>query len=80
MTLALQVTPESPEGFVLIPGISAATQTNLILSAIVLLFVFLARRGILALVHRHSLRLEMAIAAAYRRSVPGPWGESAIEA
>ncbi|KPJ83044.1 MAG: hypothetical protein AMS19_05750 [Gemmatimonas sp. SG8_23] len=36
----------------MIPGVTPDTQTNLILSALVLILVFVARRGILVLVHR----------------------------
>lgn len=52
MRLPVQVVPEGQDGFTVIPGVSPATQTNLVLSVIVLLLVFLVRRGILALVHR----------------------------
>ena len=39
-------------GFVLIPGLDPETQANLVLSVLVLLVVFFARRGVLAVVHR----------------------------
>lgn len=53
MTLLAQQTPAGPaDGLALIPGISAETQTNLILSFLIVLFVFVARRAVLAVVHR----------------------------
>ena len=52
----MRVLPQEASGardaLALIPGVSPETQTNLILSALVLGLVLLARRGILALVHR----------------------------
>ncbi|MEM7415753.1 MAG: mechanosensitive ion channel family protein [Gemmatimonadota bacterium] len=45
-------TPPVDPGFVLIPGVTAETQTNLILSVVIIFLAFLARRGVLALVNR----------------------------
>jgi small-conductance mechanosensitive channel len=52
MRLMAQVPSGTEEGLTLIPGVTPDTQTNLILSALVLILVFAARRGILVLVHR----------------------------
>jgi small-conductance mechanosensitive channel len=41
-----------PTGFALVPGLSVETQTNLFLSVLVVLLLFFARRGMLALVVR----------------------------
>lgn len=48
-----QVAPGSiPQGLTVIPGVTPDTQTNLILSVLIVLVVFFARRGMLAVVHR----------------------------
>ncbi|MDX1646723.1 MAG: mechanosensitive ion channel family protein [Longimicrobiales bacterium] len=52
MLFAQEAQGPSGPGVTLIPGISPDTQANIILSVIVLLAVFFARRGILALVDR----------------------------
>ena len=44
-----ELPPES--GVALIPGVDVETQTNIILSVLVILLVFLVRRAILAVVH-----------------------------
>lgn len=40
-------------GFVIIPGVTPDTQANLILSLVVIVVIFLARRGVMVLVDRH---------------------------
>lgn len=47
--IRLQETAE--EGLVVIPGVDAETQTNLVLSVLVIAAVFAIRRGVLAIVH-----------------------------
>ncbi len=52
MILLAQLPEAASEGWALIPGVSPETQTNIVLSVLVLLLVLAARRGVLALVHR----------------------------
>lgn len=51
--LLFQETPGSTQDpFTIVPGLQPETQTNVVLSVLVILAVFLARRGVMAIVHR----------------------------
>ncbi len=52
MSLVAQLPTGDGGGFSLIPGVTPETTSNLILSVVVVLIVFLVRRGVLAIVHR----------------------------
>jgi len=52
MLLAQEVPGGAQQGWTLIPGVTAETQANIVLSVFIVLVVFFLRRGVLAIVHR----------------------------
>ncbi len=53
MTVALQLPVEQDSALLVIPGVDAQTQANLVLSLLIVLLVFFVRRGVLALVAKN---------------------------